>query len=89
MGCICNKTHNEDDDHGVDYVALGQYIGEKNCCGQRHGKGQYYYDNGDSYDGTWKRNMKHGYGTYTYADGRRYQINRLLLECWICSISFM
>ena len=69
MGCICQKQHNDEEGTG-DYVAFGKYIGERNCCGQRNGKGQYYYDNGDMYDGFWKRNKKHGYGRYTFISGK-------------------
>ncbi|XP_065062132.1 radial spoke head 1 homolog [Rhopilema esculentum] len=68
MGCICpkqeKKTEGED-----DYIEFGKYIGERNCLGQRHGRGQYYYDTGDTYDGMWKRNKKHGYGKYTFSNG--------------------
>jgi len=69
MGCICQKQHGIEEDSQT-YVEFGKYIGERNCCGQRNGKGQYYYDNGDMYDGFWKRNKKHGFGCYTFFDGR-------------------
>lgn len=69
MGCICPKPKVEGGT-SVDYVEFGKYIGERNCCGQRNGHGQYYYDNGDMYDGTWKRNRKHGYGKYTFCNGK-------------------
>ena len=69
MGCNCQKQRPTS---GDDCVKLGQYIGEKNCFGQRNGRGQYYYLNGDIYDGAWKRNEKYGYGIYIFADGRRF-----------------
>ena len=70
MGCICQKeSSREDDSNG--YIEFGRYIGEKNCCGQKNGRGQYYYENGDMYDGMWRRNNKHGFGIYTYVDGNR------------------
>ena len=34
----------------------------------RHGKGTYYYANGDVYEGEWFRNRKNGTGKYTYKD---------------------
>ena len=40
---------------------------------QRCGSGKFYYVNGDVYDGEWKAHVRHGLGTYTYADtGSRY-----------------
>ena len=35
---------------------------------QRCGKGMFYYVNGDIYDGEWQAHVRHGLGTYTYAD---------------------
>lgn len=77
MGCICPKQQDRStssgmEDSGDNYVEFGKYIGERNCFGQKNGRGQYYYDNGDMYDGAWKRNKKHGYGIYTFLDGRKY-----------------
>lgn len=67
MGCICPKPSTA----GDDYVQFGNYIGERNFFRQKSGRGQNYYDNGDMYDGMWRRNKKHGYGVYTYKDGKR------------------
>ena len=77
MGCICPRQRDQSSSGGMedsrdDYVEFGKYIGERNCLGQKNGRGQYYYDNGDTYDGAWKRNKKHGYGIYTFLDGRKY-----------------
>ena len=70
MGCIFQKQQKDEGGNEGSYFEFNNYIGEKNCCGQRNGKGQYYYDNGDMYDGFWKRNKKHGYGRYTYLNGK-------------------
>eukprot|EP00794_Sanderia_malayensis_P004868 gene4868-5507_t len=72
MGCICpsRRSSSNEDEGSTEYVEYSNYIGEKNCCGQKSGRGQYYYDNGDMYDGMWKRNKKHGYGVYTYKSGK-------------------
>ena len=35
---------------------------------QRCGKGKFYYVNGDIYDGEWRAHVRHGLGSYTYAD---------------------
>lgn len=79
MGCICPRGNTEESGGTSDYVEFGKYIGERNCFGQRNGKGQYFYDNGDMYDGMWKRNCKHGYGKYTYCSGEMYVPRSLML----------
>ena len=40
----------------------------------KEGTGQYYYLNGDTYDGEWKRDKKHGHGTYMFFNkGNKYE----------------
>jgi len=34
---------------------------------ERSGQGTYIYANGDSYEGEWRKNQKHGDGVYTCA----------------------
>jgi len=46
----------------------------KRYCGdwyrdQFHGKGVFYYPNGDRYEGMWKNHQRHGKGTMEYANG--------------------
>jgi hypothetical protein len=36
----------------------------------KHGKGQFYFENGDKYDGEWENNTKHGHGIYTFGKGK-------------------
>ena len=50
----------------------GKYIGQV-LNGLREGKGIYYYNNGDKYEGFWKNNKKDGKGIYYYNDGNRYE----------------
>lgn len=38
--------------------------------GKRHGKGKFFYKEGSYYDGEWKENKMHGFGTLYYPDGR-------------------
>ena len=35
-----------------------------------HGKGVYYYGNGDIYEGDWKDNLRDGSGTFYYKSKR-------------------
>jgi antitoxin component YwqK of YwqJK toxin-antitoxin module len=37
--------------------------------GMRHGKGKFFYKEGSYYDGEWKNNKMHGFGTLYYPDG--------------------
>ena len=49
-------------------VLAGSWVNDK-----RSGSGQFFYVNGDTYDGEWRAHKRHGYGFYTYADtGSRY-----------------
>jgi hypothetical protein len=45
---------------------LASYVGDE-LNGKRHGKGIYYYSNGDTYDGDWLDGERHGRGTYTWS----------------------
>ena len=54
-----------------DFVEVDKFSGYVDEFGERKGEGVYYYQNGDIYDGDWKKGMKHGYGVYTYAKGKR------------------
>jgi hypothetical protein len=36
------------------------------------GKGIMRYANGDIYEGDWLDHELHGYGTFTFSDGRKY-----------------
>jgi len=46
---------------------VASFVGEKNEHGERHGKGIETYINGDTYEGEWVANKKHGQGMYTWA----------------------
>ena len=49
----------------------GKYVGEfKN--GLKHGKGIFYYSNGDKYKGEWKNNYRDGKGAFYFKDGDIY-----------------
>lgn len=41
--------------------------------GKKHGKGIYYFSNGEKYDGNWKDDRRNGKGIYDWIDGRRYE----------------
>ena len=35
-----------------------------------HGRGEVSFPNGDTYEGNYKNNLQHGFGVYTFSDGR-------------------
>lgn len=48
-------------------VPGGEYFGQLNGGGQKHGNGKMMYDNGNEYDGQWKNNKRDGKGTTNYS----------------------
>lgn len=53
-------------------VETNRYRGSVSKKGLKHGKGSFFYANGDSYEGDWVSNKKHGMGYYKYANGDQY-----------------
>ena len=53
-------------------VPGGEYFGQLNGRGQKHGNGKMLYDNGNEYEGQWKNNKRDGEGTTKYASGNVY-----------------
>ncbi|NXI42517.1 RSPH1 protein, partial [Galbula dea] len=51
---------------------LGEYDGERNSEGERHGRGRARLPNGDTYDGEYERGFRSGQGTYRFKNGARY-----------------
>ena len=48
-----------------------EYEGES-LNGKRHGKGKFYYPNGDIYEGEYKDDKKNGQGVFTWSNGNKY-----------------
>ncbi|XP_054432221.1 radial spoke head 1 homolog isoform X1 [Pteronotus mesoamericanus] len=51
---------------------LGEYEGERNEAGERHGHGRARLPNGDTYEGSYEHGKRHGQGTYKFKNGARY-----------------
>ncbi|XP_076841635.1 radial spoke head 1 homolog isoform X2 [Brachyhypopomus gauderio] len=51
---------------------LGEYEGERNEAGQRHGLGGTVLPNGDTYQGMYEHGKRSGQGTYRFKNGARY-----------------
>ncbi|XP_024266965.1 radial spoke head 1 homolog isoform X2 [Oncorhynchus tshawytscha] len=57
-----------DDDQGY----LGEYEGDRNEAGERHGVGRAVLPNGDTYQGMYENGKRSGQGTYRFKNGARY-----------------
>ena len=55
----------------TENYANGSYRGEF-LNNKKHGKGTYYWTNGDKYIGSWKEGLRIGQGTYIWEDGSKY-----------------
>ncbi|XP_031315997.1 radial spoke head 1 homolog isoform X1 [Camelus dromedarius] len=51
---------------------LGEYEGDRNEMGERHGHGKARLPNGDVYEGNYEHGKRHGQGTYKFKSGARY-----------------
>nr|XP_006013229.1 PREDICTED: radial spoke head 1 homolog isoform X2 [Latimeria chalumnae] len=51
---------------------LGEYDGERNELGERHGHGKATLPNNDTYEGQYENGKRHGQGTYRFKNGSRY-----------------
>uniref|UniRef100_A0A8D2ZM73 Radial spoke head 1-like n=1 Tax=Scophthalmus maximus TaxID=52904 RepID=A0A8D2ZM73_SCOMX len=51
---------------------LGEYEGDRNEAGERHGVGKAVLPNGDNYQGQYECGKRHGQGTYRFKNGARY-----------------
>ncbi|XDA71539.1 hypothetical protein R6Z07F_001891 [Ovis aries] len=51
---------------------LGEYEGERNEAGERHGHGKARLPNGDVYEGSYEHGKRHGQGIYKFKNGARY-----------------
>ncbi|XP_025768860.1 radial spoke head 1 homolog [Puma concolor] len=51
---------------------LGEYDGERNEAGERHGHGKARLPNGDTYEGSYQHGKRHGQGIYKFKSGARY-----------------
>ena len=56
-------------EHGLPLPEIGEYEGERNAEGQRHGRGTCRFADGGVYEGEYKDGMQDGRGTYRKADG--------------------
>ncbi|OXB58623.1 hypothetical protein ASZ78_007617 [Callipepla squamata] len=51
---------------------LGEYDGERNSEGERHGRGKAELPNGDTYEGEYEHSLRNGQGTYRFKNGAFY-----------------
>ncbi|XP_035998215.1 radial spoke head 1 homolog isoform X1 [Fundulus heteroclitus] len=60
------------DDFDDEHSKLGEYEGERNEAGERHGVGKATLPNGDIYEGAYQNGKRHGHGAYHFKNGARY-----------------
>ena len=58
--------------NAFSYKGINKYLGEVNQENQRNGYGKVAYYGGDSYEGYWRSDKRHGQGLYMYKFGGRY-----------------
>ncbi|XP_061827344.1 radial spoke head 1 homolog [Nerophis lumbriciformis] len=62
----------ESDEFDEESNKLGEYEGDRNEAGERHGSGKATLPKGDVYQGRYEHGKRHGKGTYRFVNGARY-----------------
>ncbi|XP_031956948.1 radial spoke head 1 homolog isoform X1 [Corvus kubaryi] len=62
----------EGDESGEAGADIGEYEGDRNSEGERHGFGKARLPNGDTYEGEYKHGLRSGRGTYRFKNGALY-----------------
>ena len=72
MGANIAKERKKDRITEGQFVSVNKFDGSLDEIGERKGEGALYlYQNGDRYGGDWEKGLRHGYGIYIYANGKR------------------
>ena len=71
MGGNVSKDRKKDRITEDLFVYVDQFDVSLDETGEREVERDYFYQNGDKYVGDWKNGRRHGYGNYTYANGKR------------------
>ncbi len=69
LATICPCMKKQEDDFDI-IPEKGEYHGSRDITGARNGFGIYRFENGDIYEGEWKKDKKHGFGEYRFGDGK-------------------
>ncbi|EDO39343.1 predicted protein [Nematostella vectensis] len=62
----------DSDEELLQNADIGEYEGDRNELGERHGQGKALHGNGDLYTGSYWNGKRHGKGTYIFRKGARY-----------------
>ena len=72
----CSENYINNDENKVSELEFqnppGKYTGYLNSLGQRHGKGEFFFENGDSYVGDWAFDNISGKGICKWSNGDIY-----------------
>ena len=66
-----NNSNSNNKVFKTEYYSNGRYEGDF-INGERTGRGNFYYNNGDIYKGDYLNGKFHGYGTYYWSSGARF-----------------
>ena len=74
--CLCAGQSELEKSYDV-IPEKGEYYGDTNMLGAKHGHGIFLFSQGDIYEGDWKDDRMHGFGEYRFHDGKMYAIECL------------
>jgi len=66
--CLTEKKMSDSEaefEDGQEFY-FGEYDGERNEAGERHGTGKATLSNGDVYEGQYEKGQRHGEGVYKF-----------------------
>ncbi|XP_031564485.1 radial spoke head 1 homolog [Actinia tenebrosa] len=67
-----SDLHFDSDEEGDREYDLGEYEGQRNELGERHGVGKAVLPNGDIYKGSYHNGKRNGQGSYFFRRGAKY-----------------
>ena len=69
--CPCLGSTEDELDKSYDIIPeKGDYYGDTDFRGAKHGHGMFLFAQGDIYEGEWKNDKMHGFGEYRFKNGQ-------------------
>lgn len=69
--CFCSSRSELENSYDI-IPEKGEYCGDTDFKGAKHGHGIFLFGQGDIYEGEWKDDKMHGIGEYRFKDGKMY-----------------
>uniref|UniRef100_A0A8C4QA65 Radial spoke head 1 homolog n=1 Tax=Eptatretus burgeri TaxID=7764 RepID=A0A8C4QA65_EPTBU len=73
MSDVDSEEEEEEEEVEETKLSIGEYEGERNADGERHGVGKAVFPNGDVYEGSYQHGHRHGEGLYKFQNRARYR----------------